>query len=97
MLTPINDHEIRVYALMRSGYHAIIYWMIAHYPRKTVFLNSINFKGHPNRKRSWYFKTTTEGGSPLVRFHDSKWADSEELRAAFISLEDMRLPDVLGG
>lgn len=39
---PINELELRVYGLMRSGNHAIIEWILSLYPGgKTCFLNNV--------------------------------------------------------
>ncbi len=47
--TTVNDKEIRVVGLRRSGNHAIINWIRAQAPKNTTFINHTRIKGNPYR------------------------------------------------
>ena len=38
---PENALEIQVFAAMRSGHHAIIHWLLCHFPGVTLFRNNV--------------------------------------------------------
>lgn len=38
----INDYEFPVFAIPRSGHHAIIQWIAYHFPKPIYYLNNIN-------------------------------------------------------
>lgn len=43
MPEPVNEHEIRVFAMKRSGHHAVVTWLIGHFPGPVYFLNNCSF------------------------------------------------------
>ncbi|MEL6553963.1 MAG: hypothetical protein AAFQ63_10955 [Cyanobacteria bacterium J06621_11] len=47
--TIVNDQEIRVVGLRRSGNHAIINWIRNQAPENTTFINHTRIKGNPYR------------------------------------------------
>lgn len=68
----VNEKEIRIYGLRRSGNHGIIRWLLGHMTDNFIFLNNVKLNINPFRSRYYDFKESYLWREVLGDFTDKK-------------------------
>jgi len=61
----INDYEIRVFAMQRSGHHAVMEWVLGHFEGPVCFIN--DFSRLRDMKKQAVYRNISEGDAKADR------------------------------
>ncbi len=60
----INDSDIQLYGIKRSGHHAVIFWILGHYENYLYYNNCIAYKNNITSEE--VYKSKFVGAKPLI-------------------------------